>query len=162
MANEPVITVVGNLTADPELRFTQSGTAVANFTVANTPRSFDRASGGWKDGQTLFMRCNVWQDAAENVAECLRKGMRVIVSGRLKQRTYETREGEKRSTMELEVDAVGPDLRWQVATVAKAGRGTERRPAQTQPVDDPWGETPGDTAGERELVGAGTGDRPPF
>ncbi len=159
MANEPVATIVGNLTADPELRFTQSGTAVANISVANTPRTFDRATGGWKDGQALFMRCTVWQDAAENVAESLRKGNRVIVSGRLKQRNFETREGEKRSTVELEVDAIGPDLRWQVATVEKAGRGTERRPAQTQPTDDPWGDAPMD----RELVGASAGgDRPPF
>lgn len=159
MANEPVITVVGNLTADPELRFTQSGTAVANFSVANTPRTFDRASGGYKDGQTLFMRCVVWQDAAENVAESLHKGMRVIAYGRLKQRNFETREGEKRSAVELEIDAVGPDLRWQVATVTKAGRGNERRPAQAQPADDPWGDAPAN----RELVGAGVGgDRPPF
>lgn len=159
MANEPVITVIGNLTADPELRFTQTGTPVANFSVASTPRTLDRASGEWKDGQALFMPCTVWQDAAENVVNSLRKGMRVIVSGRLKQRAYLTREGEKRSTMELEVDAVGPDLRWQVATVEKAGRGSERRPVQTQSTDNPWGEAPAD----RELVGAGAGsDQPPF
>ena len=103
MAGETVITVVGNLTADPELRFTPSGAAVANFTVASTPRNFDRQSGEWKDGEALFMRCNVWRQAAENVAETLTRGMRVMVSGRLKQRSYETREGEKRTVVELEV-----------------------------------------------------------
>ncbi len=110
MAGETLITVVGNLTADPELRFTPSGAAVANFTVASTPRTFDRQSGEWKDGEALFMRCNVWRQAAENVAETLTRGMRVMVAGRLKQRSYETREGEKRTVVELEVDEVGPSL----------------------------------------------------
>ena len=124
MAGETVITVVGNLTADPELRFTPSGAAVANFTVASTPRNFDRQSGEWKDGEALFMRCNVWRQAAENVAETLTRGMRVMVSGRLKQRSYETREGEKRTVVELEVDEIGPSLRYATAKVNKVSRGS--------------------------------------
>jgi single-strand DNA-binding protein len=123
MAGDTVITVVGNLTADPELRFTPSGAAVANFTVASTPRTFDRQSNEWKDGEALFMRCNIWRDAAENVAESLTKGSRVIVSGRLKQRSYETREGEKRTVVELEVDEIGPSLRYATAKVNRASRG---------------------------------------
>jgi single-strand DNA-binding protein len=123
MAGDTVITVVGNLTADPELRFTPSGAAVANFTVASTPRTFDRQSNDWKDGEALFMRCNIWRDAAENVAESLTKGSRVIVSGRLKQRSYETREGEKRTVVELEVDEIGPSLRYATAKVNRASRG---------------------------------------
>ena len=123
MAGETVITVVGNLTADPELRFTPSGAAVANFTVASTPRTFDRQSGEWKDGDALFMRCNVWRQAAENVAETLTRGMRVMVSGRLRQRSFETREGEKRTVVELEVDEVGPSLRYASAKVTKTQRG---------------------------------------
>jgi single-strand DNA-binding protein len=122
MAGETIITVVGNLTADPELRFTPSGAAVANFTVASTPRTFDRQSGEWKDGEALFMRCNVWRQPAENVAESLTRGARVIVSGRLKQRSFETREGEKRTVVELEVDEVGPSLRYATANVQKATR----------------------------------------
>jgi single-strand DNA-binding protein len=124
MAGETVITVVGNLTADPELRFTPSGAAVANFTVAATPRTFDRASGEWKDGDALFMRCNVWRQAAENVAETLTRGMRVMVSGRLRQRSFETREGEKRTVVELEVDEVGPSLKYATAKVNKVSRGS--------------------------------------
>ena len=123
MAGETVITVVGNLTADPELRFTPSGAAVANFTVASTPRTFDRQSGEWKDGEALFLRCNVWRQPAENVAESLTRGMRVMVSGRLRQRSFETREGEKRTVVELEVDEVGPSLRYATAKVTKANRG---------------------------------------
>ena len=123
MANDTVITVVGNLTADPELRFTPSGAAVANFTVASTPRTFDRQSNEWKDGETLFMRCSVWRDAAENVAESLHRGTRVVVTGRLKSRSYDTKEGEKRTVMELEVDEVGPSLRYASAKVTKAERG---------------------------------------
>ena len=122
MAGETPITVVGNLTADPELRFTPSGAAVANFTVASTPRTFDRQSNEWKDGETLFMRCSVWRDAAENVAESLQRGTRVIVTGRLKSRSYETKEGEKRTVIEMEVDEIGPSLRYATATVAKAAR----------------------------------------
>ena len=111
MSGETVITVIGNLTGDPELRFTPSGAAVANFTVASTPRTFDRQSNEWKDGDTLFLRCSIWREAAESVAESLTKGTRVIVTGRLVQRSYETREGEKRTVYELQVDEVGPSLR---------------------------------------------------
>ena len=123
MAGETVITVIGNLTADPELRFTPSGAAVANFTVASTPRTFDRQSQEWKDGEALFLRCNVWRQAAENVAESLTRGSRVIVSGRLKQRSFDTKEGEKRTVIELEVDEIGPSLRYATAKVTKASRG---------------------------------------
>ena len=123
MAGETTITIIGNLTADPELRFTPSGAAVANFTVASTPRQFDRQSNEWKDGETLFMRCSIWRDAAENVAESLHRGTRVIVSGRLKSRSYETKEGEKRTVIEMEVDEVGPSLRYASAKVTKAERG---------------------------------------
>ncbi|MGG5258986.1 single-stranded DNA-binding protein [Phycicoccus avicenniae] len=123
MAGDTVITVIGNLTADPELRFTPSGAAVANFTVASTPRQFDRQSNEWKDGETLFMRCSIWRDAAENVAESLHRGTRVVVTGRLKSRSYDTKEGEKRTVMELEVDEVGPSLRYASAKVTKAERG---------------------------------------
>ncbi|MCV2392865.1 single-stranded DNA-binding protein [Actinotalea sp. M2MS4P-6] len=122
MAGDTVITVIGNLTADPELRFTPSGAAVANFTVASTPRSFDRQSNEWKDGDTLFLRCSIWREAAENVAESLTKGTRVIVQGRLVQRSYETREGEKRTVVELQVDEVGPSLRYASAKVTRAQR----------------------------------------
>ena len=123
MAGETVITVVGNLTNDPELRFTPSGAAVANFTVASTPRTFDKNSNEWKDGEALFLRCSVWRQAAENVAESLQKGTAVIVQGRLKQRSYETKEGEKRTVYELEVDEVGPSLKFATAKVTKASRG---------------------------------------
>jgi len=123
MAGDTVITVIGNITGDPELRFTPSGAAVANFTVASTPRQFDRQSNEWKDGETLFMRCSVWRDAAENVAESLQRGTRVIVSGRLKSRSYETKEGEKRTVVEMEVDEVGPSLRYATAKVNKTQRG---------------------------------------
>ena len=122
MAGDTVITVVGNLTGDPELRFTPSGAAVANFTIASTPRQFDRQSNEWKDGDTLFMRCSIWREAAENVAESLTKGMRVIASGRLVQRSYDTREGEKRTVVELQVDEVGPSLRYASAKVTRAQR----------------------------------------
>ena len=123
MAGETVITIIGNLTNDPELRFTPSGAAVANFTVASTPRTFERQSNEWKDGETLFMRCSVWRDAAENVAESLVRGTRVIVSGRLRSRSYETKEGEKRTVVELEVDEVGPSLRYATTKVNKTSRG---------------------------------------
>ncbi|HEY8620637.1 MAG TPA: single-stranded DNA-binding protein, partial [Dermatophilaceae bacterium] len=124
MAGDTVITIIGNLTADPELRFTPSGAAVANFTVASTPRQFDRTSNEWKDGETLFMRCSVWRDAAENVAESLQRGARVLVSGRLKSRSYETKEGEKRTVIEMDVDEVGPSLKYATAKVNKTQRGT--------------------------------------
>ncbi|GAA4425624.1 single-stranded DNA-binding protein [Georgenia halophila] len=123
MAGETVITVVGNLTADPELRFTPSGAAVASFTVASTPRTFDRQNNEWKDGETLFLRCSVWRDAAENVAESLTKGMRVIVQGRLVQRSFDTREGERRTVVEMQVDEVGPSMRYATAKVTRASRG---------------------------------------
>src|SRR5260370_19634148 len=124
MAGETTITVVGNITADPELRFTPSGAAVANFTVASTPRTFDRQTNEWKDGDALFLRCNIWRQAAENVAESLTRGARVIVTGRLKQRSFETKEGEKRTVFELEVDEVGPSLRYATAKVNKGSRGS--------------------------------------
>lgn len=124
MAGETQITVIGNLTADPELRFTPSGAAVANFTVASTPRTFDRQSNEWKDAETLFMRCSVWREAAENVAESLQRGARVIVSGRLVSRSWEDKEsGQKRSVMEMQVDEVGPSLRYATAKVNKTQRG---------------------------------------
>jgi single-strand DNA-binding protein len=122
MAGETTITVIGNLTSDPELRFTPSGAAVAGFTVASTPRTFDRQSNEWKDGETLFMRCSVWRDAAENVAESLQRGARVIVSGRLVSRSYETKEGEKRTVVEMQVDEVGPSLRYATAKVNRTQR----------------------------------------
>ncbi|MFZ4896624.1 single-stranded DNA-binding protein [Plantibacter sp. Mn2098] len=120
MAGETVITVVGNLTSDPELRFTQNGLAVANFTIASTPRNFDRAANEWKDGEALFLRASVWREFAEHVAGSLTKGSRVIATGRLKQRSYETKEGEKRTTIELEVDEIGPSLRYATATISRA------------------------------------------
>lgn len=171
MAGETTITVIGNLTADPELRFTPSGAAVANFTVASTPRTFDRQSNEWKDGDTLFLRCSIWREAAENVAESLTKGTRVIVSGRLVQRSYETREGEKRTVYELQVDEVGPSLRYASAKVTRTqrqgggggfsggggggggfnGGGAPQGGGQQ---DDPWA-TPAGGAG-------GYSDEPPF
>lgn len=122
MANEPVITVVGNAVADPELRFTPNGAAVANFTVASTPRTFDRQANQWVDGEALFLRCSVWKEAAEHVASSLTKGMRVIVQGRLKARSYEDRDGNKRTSWELDVDEVGPALRFATAKVTRAQR----------------------------------------
>ncbi|MDT0202451.1 single-stranded DNA-binding protein [Nocardioides sp. AE5] len=122
MAGETEITVVGNLVDDPELRFTPSGAAVTNFRIASTPRTFDRQTNEWKDGEALFLQCSVWRQAAENVAESLVKGMRVIVQGRLKARTWETREGEKRTSFEIEVEEVGPSLKFATAKVARAQR----------------------------------------
>jgi single-strand DNA-binding protein len=123
MAGDTVITIIGNITGDPELRFTPSGAAVANFTVASTPRQFDRTSNEWKDGETLFMRCSVWRDAAENVAESLQRGTRVLVSGRLKQRSYE-KDGAKHTVVELEVDEIGPSLKYATAKVNRTQRGS--------------------------------------
>ena len=123
MAGETPITLIGNLTADPELRFTPSGAAVASFTVASTPRTFDRQTNEWKDGDAMFLNCSVWRQAAENVAESLQKGMRVIVNGRLKSRSYETREGEKRTVFEVDVDEVGPSLRYATAKVTRTPSG---------------------------------------
>ena len=144
MAGETTITIVGNLTADPELRFTPSGAAVANFTVASTPRTFDRQSQEWKDGEALFLRCNVWRQVAENVAESLARGTRVIVTGRLKSRSYETKEGEKRTVIEMEVDEIGPSLRYATAKVTKASRGEGGGGFG----DDPWA-TGGNAGGNR-------------
>ncbi len=133
MAGETTITLVGNLTADPELRFTPSGAAVANFTVASTPRTFDRQTNEWRDGDAMFINCAVWRQAAENVAESLQKGMRVIVQGRLKSRSYETREGEKRTVFEIDVDEIGPALKYATAKVSRTssggGQGGGGRPA---------------------------------
>ncbi|WP_314194364.1 single-stranded DNA-binding protein [Actinomyces oris] len=123
MSGDTIITIIGNLTADPEMRFTPSGAAVASFTVASTPRTFDRQAGEWKDGETLFMRCSIWRDAAENVAESLTKGTRVIVQGRLVQRSYTTREGENRTVVEMQVDEIGPSLRYAKAQVTRQPRG---------------------------------------
>ncbi|MCE5291647.1 MAG: single-stranded DNA-binding protein [Nocardiaceae bacterium] len=169
MAGETTITIIGNLTADPELRFTPAGAAVANFTVAATPRTFDRNSNEWKDGEALFMRCNIWREAAENVAESLTRGSRVIVTGRLKQRSYETREGEKRTVVELEVDEVGPSLKYATAKVNKAGRGGGGggggygsnsggggSRGNQGPADDPWGSAPAASYGSQP------DDEPPF
>ncbi|WP_445162793.1 single-stranded DNA-binding protein [Mycobacterium sp. Dal123C01] len=173
MAGDTTITVVGNLTADPELRFTPSGAAVANFTVASTPRIFDRQSSEWKDGDALFLRCNIWREAAENVAESLTRGSRVIVTGRLKQRSFETREGEKRTVFEVEVDEIGPSLRYATAKVNKASRsgsggggggfggggGSRQAPAaqpSSAPTDDPWGSAPASGSF------AGGDEEPPF
>jgi single-strand DNA-binding protein len=125
MAGETVITVVGNLTADPELRYTQNGLAVANFTIASTPRTFDRASNEWKDGEALFLRASVWREFAEHVAGSLTKGSRVIATGRLKQRSYETKEGEKRTSFEIEVDEIGPSLRYATAQVTRTSSSRE-------------------------------------
>src|ERR1700710_733730 len=124
MAGETLITVVGNLTADPERRFTPSGAAVASFTIASTPRTFDKNSNEWKDGDALFLRCSIWRQAAENVAESLQRGMRVVAQGRLKQRSFETREGEKRTVVEMDVDEVGPSLRYATAKVNRTQRGS--------------------------------------
>ena len=156
MAGDIQITIVGNLTADPELRFTPSGAAVASFTVASTPRSFDRQAGEWRDGETLFMRCTVWRQAAENVAESLTRGARVIVQGRLKQRSFETKEGEKRTVVELEVDEIGPSLRYATAKVNKVSRGSGGSGFGGAPADDPWGSAP--PAGGA----GGFSDEPPF
>ena len=141
MAGETIITVVGNLTADPELRYTQSGLAVANFTIASTPRSFDRASNDWKDGEALFLRASCWREFAEHVAGSLTKGSRVIATGRLKQRSYETKEGEKRTAIELEIDEIGPSLRYATAQVTRASGGSSSggaRPQGGAVADEPW------------------------
>ena len=152
MAGDTTITVIGNLTADPELRWTQSGAAVADFTVASTPRTYDRNAGEWRDGDTLFMRCSVWRETAENVAESLRKGMRVIVQGRLTQRSYDTQQGERRTVVELQVDEVGPSLRRARAQVTRVQVQAASAPSasasasggaagwgQDAPQHDPWG-----------------------
>jgi single stranded DNA-binding protein len=134
MAGETIITVVGNLTDDPELRFTPSGAAVANFTVASTPRTFDKNSNEWVDQEAMFLRCSIWRQAAENVAESLQRGMRVVVQGRLKARTYETREGEKRTVFEVEVDEVGPCLTFATAKVNRSSGSSVRLPTTVMMV----------------------------
>jgi single-strand DNA-binding protein len=145
--NETQITVIGNLTADPELRYTQNGVAVAGFTIASTPRTFDRASNEWKDGDPLFLRASVWKEFAEHVAGSLTKGMRVVAQGKLRQRTYKDREGNDRTAIELEVDEIGPSLRYATAQVTRsAGNGTSQatRGAYSAPqaAEEPWS-TPG-------------------
>jgi single-strand DNA-binding protein len=174
MAGDTVITVIGNLTSDPELRFTPSGAAVANFTVASTPRTLDKQSGEWKDGEALFLRCNIWRQAAENVAESLTRGARVVVQGRLKQRSFETKEGEKRTVVELEVDEIGPSLRYATAKVNKVSRGgggggdfgggggggNRGGGGGGMPADDPWGSAPAASGGGGG--GGGFSDEPPF
>lgn len=173
MAGETTITVIGNLTSDPELRFTPSGSAVANFTIASTPRTFDRQSNEWKDGETLFLRAAVWKEAAENVAESLTKGMRVIVSGRLKSRSYETKEGEKRTVIELEVDEIGPSLKYANAKVNRTQRsgngggnsgggfGGNSQAAGGQ-QEDPWATPAASNAGGGGGWGNGPESKPPF
>ena len=165
-AGDTNLTMIGNLVSDPELRFTPSGAAVAKFTVASTPRYLDKTTNEWKDGDSLFLQCQIWRQAAENVAESLTKGMRVIVSGRLKQRSYETKEGEKRTVFEVEVDEVGPSLRNATAKVTKTARAAGAGNTYTAPTgssqssstDDPWSAAP---------VGGGwsttpSDDAPPF
>jgi single-strand DNA-binding protein len=154
MAGDTVITVVGNLTSDPELRFTASGAAVASFTVASTPRTLDRQTNEWKDGEALFLRCSLWRQAAENAAESLTRGTRVIVQGRLVQRSFETKEGEKRTVVELQVDEIGPSLRYATTTVnrvARSGAGS------AEGSDSTWSAAPPAPA----IAGAGAGE-PPF
>lgn len=175
MAGDTVITVVGNLTADPELRFTPSGAAVANFTIASTPRIYDRQSSEWRDGDTLFLRCSLWREAAENAAESLTKGARVIAQGRLTQRSFETREGEKRTVVELQVDEIGPSLKSATAKVTRAQRGgggggfgggnsggggfggnSGGGYGNSPQSDDPWGSASSGSSG------GGIDDEPPF
>jgi single-strand DNA-binding protein len=170
MAGDTTITVIGNLTDDPELRFTPSGAAVAKFRVASTPRFMDKASGEWKDGEPLFLACTVWRQAAEHVAESLQRGARVIVSGRLRQRSYETREGEKRTVIELEVDEIGPSLRYATAKVQKMSRsggggfgggGGGNQGGGGGNFDDPWASAA--PAPSRGGSGGGNFDEePPF
>ena len=154
MAGETTLVIVGNMVADAELRFTPTGAAVANFTVASTPRSFDRQANEWKDGEPLFLRCTIWREAAENVAESLTRGSRVIVTGRLKQRSYETREGEKRTVVELEVDEIGPSLRYSTAKVNRAARG-----GSSGGGEDPWASRP---AGDDHQPSSSGDSEPPF
>jgi single-strand DNA-binding protein len=188
MAGETTITIVGNLTDDPELRFTPSGAAVAKFRIASTPRTLDRQSGEWKDGEPLFLACNIWRDAAEHVAESLQRGARVIVQGRLRQRSYETREGEKRTVYELEVDEIGPSLRYATAKVQRMNRsggggggfgasggggGGSSRPSSGGGsgsggggnFDDPWATTAAPASGAGRSGGGSNSsfdDEPPF
>lgn len=188
MAGDTIITVVGNLTADPELRYTNNGLAVANFTVASTPRVFDRQSGEWKDGEALFLRASVWREFAEHVASSLQKGSRVIVQGRLKQRSYETKEGEKRTSIELEVEEIGPSLRYATAQVTRSsggsgqgggnqggggqrgGFGGGNAPVRSAPAEEPWGAGAGSGSAGGDSYNSGWAnpgagndfDEPPF
>jgi single-strand DNA-binding protein len=159
MAGETVITVVGNLVDDPELRFTPSGAAVANFRIASTPRTLDRQTNEWKDGDALFLSCSVWRQAAENVAESLQKGMRVVVQGRLKQRQYETREGEKRTVIELDVEEVGPSLKYATAKVTRTtrqgGGGGYSGGGQSAASEDPWATPAPQQGGQGGYSGGG-------
>jgi len=163
-AGDTTITMIGNLVNDPELRFTPSGAAVAKFRVASTPRYLDKQTNEWKDGESLFLQCQIWRQAAENVAESLTKGMRVILSGRLKQRSYETKEGEKRTVFEVEVDEVGPSLRNATAKVTRTqragGSGGAAAPAADSFNDDPWAAASTSPAGGG--WGTSTTDEPPF
>ena len=172
MAGETVITVVGNLTADPELRYTQNGLPVANFTIASTPRSFDRQANEWKDGEALFMRASVWREFAEHVAGSLTKGMRVVATGRLKQRSYQDREGNNRTAIELEVDEIGPSLRYATAQVTRAASGGNsggggsfgggQQQSRPQVAEEPWA-TPGTSAPDAwSAPGTSYGDDTPF
>jgi single-strand DNA-binding protein len=156
VAGETVITVIGNLTGDPELRFTPAGHAVASFTVASTPRTFDRQSQEWRDGDALFLRCSVWREQAENVAESLTKGARVVVVGRLKQRSFETKDGEKRTVVELDADEVAPSLRYAQAQVRRTTRAGGQQAPRQQQRDDPWSQPVGAGASY------GPSDEPPF
>jgi single-strand DNA-binding protein len=189
MAGETVITIVGNLVDDPELRFTPSGAAVANFRIASTPRTFDRQSNEWKDGEALFLSCAVWRQAAENVAESLQRGMRVVIQGRLKARSFETREGEKRTVFEIDVDEVGPSLKYATAKVTKTsrsggqgggfggggqggyggGQGAGQGGGNSWGGDDPWATGGGQAAGTSgggqandPWASGGSNDEPPF
>ena len=173
MAGETTITIIGNLVDDPDLRFTPSGAAVASFRIASTPRTFDRQTNEWKDGESLFLTCSVWRQAAENVAESLQRGTRVIVQGRLKQRSYETREGEKRTVYEIDVDEVGPSLRSATAKVTKASRSGGEGGGYSGGGgggNDPWAtQAPSGGGGQQSAPGndpwaapAGGSEEPPF
>ncbi len=167
MAGETIITLVGNLTADPELRFTPSGAPVANFTVASTPRTFDRNANEWKDGDAMFLNCAVWRQAAENVAESLTKGMRVIVQGRLKSRSYETREGEKRTVFEVDVDEIGPALKYATAKVTRSsggGGGSYSGGGSSGGGGSSWGQSsgPSQQSGGSDPWASAQSEEPPF
>lgn len=159
MAGETIITVVGNLTADPELRYTQNGLPVANFTIASTPRTFDRQANEWKDGDALFLRASVWREFAEHVAGSLSKGSRVIATGRLKQRSYQDREGQQRTSIELEIDEIGPSLRYATAQVTRAASGSGGGGGQSrgQVADEPWS-TPSSNQGGSQAAASNAGN----
>lgn len=159
MANDTVITVVGNLTADPELRFTQSGTAVASFTIASTPRVFDRQSNEWKDGEALFMRCSIWRDAAENIASSLEKGSRVIAQGRLKQRSFTDKDGNNRTVIEMDVDEIGPSLKYAKAAVTRIKKGEGSKDSKpSQGSSKPKDEEEKKDASKEAVSGGGSDD----